>query len=503
MNRGRRGFLLLALFLAAASACWLYYARRVITEGHTLFGTSSYGATWGITVANLIHIIGISHVGIAVSATVRVLNLRRYRNVARIAEVVTLVALATAVLNIALDVGRPDRFITKTLVYGRWHAPMVWSLTVIVLYFLSSAVYLYLSMRRDLWLMSRLGTRWAAAYRFLSLGYTDTPGERRRHDGALFWLAICLVPIMVSVHSVYGLLFGLLPSRAGWYNPLQAPYFVLGAIVSGFSAILLIAALLRWAYAWKGLLDDRLFRVFGAFLAFSVFLYLYFTFSEHLTAQFATLGPEKAVSDALLSGEYSTLFWSTVIAGLLAPFAYLFIQGVTDRFFSLGLTFMAALLVNLALLLKRILLVIPPQLEPHLPRPRETVPYQPTWPEIAVTAGTYAVGCLAFLVILRVLPLIELPRRGEVRPVAGARAFSRLAVMAVMISALGGTLLIAWGVSTRAETFAPVKWILGMSLLVAVPLEWCLIPDRAGMSQKRPRAPGGTRESPLGLHGGS
>ena len=76
---------------------------------------------------------------------------------------------------------------------------------------------------------------------------------------------------VISVHSVYGLFFGLMLSRPGWFNPLQAPYFVLGAVVSGFSAILVVAALMRGIYKWHELLPDRMFRVFGAFLAFVVF----------------------------------------------------------------------------------------------------------------------------------------------------------------------------------------------------------------------------------------
>jgi molybdopterin-containing oxidoreductase family membrane subunit len=483
MGRGGPGFAILVLGLAGASACWLWYSLRVVTEGHLLFGTSSYGATWGIIVANLVHVIGISHVGIAVSATVRVLNLRQYRNISRVAEVMTLVALVTAVLNIALDVGRPDRFITKTLVYGRWYAPMVWSLTVIVLYFLASAAYLYLSMRRDLWMMSSLDKRRAWFYKALAFGYTDAPAERHRHARALFWLAICLVPVMISVHSVYGLVFGLLPPRAGWYNPLQAPYFVLGAIVSGFSAVLVIAALLRWAYSWSELLTDRLFRAFGSFLAFSVFLYLYFTFSEHLTAQFAYLPAERAVSSALLSGELSTLFWSTVVAGLLVPFAYLFLQAINQSFFSVGLTSFAALLINLALWIKRFLLVVPAQYEPHIPLPRAAVPYEPTWPEIVVTAGSYAVAGLLFLAIIRLIPVIELPSAGDARREEAAPFRSPRRSAVVLLTLLAAGLLIAWGVWTRDEAFAPVKWVLGSTLLVAVPLEWCLIRDR---DAKRP-----------------
>jgi molybdopterin-containing oxidoreductase family membrane subunit len=479
LQAGGRGFAIAAFLLSSASAYWLYYSVRLLTEGHLLLGTSSYGAIWGITVANIVHIIGISHVGIAVSATVRVLDLRRYRNVARLAEILTLVALAGAVLNIGLDVGRPDRFITKSLVHGKWYAPMVWSMTVIILYFMASSAYLYLSMRRDLWWISGLRAPARRVFRLLALGYRDTPGERRRQEQALYWLAISLVPIMVSVHSVYGLIFGVLSPKPGWYNPLQAPYFVLAAIVSGFSAIIVV--LLRWAYSWRDLLTDRVFKVFGSFLAFVVFLYIYFLVSEHLTAQFATLPSEKAISSALLYGRFSALFWVTTIAGLLLPFSYLFIQGIRTKFVSVGWTAAAALMVNLALWSKRFLLVVPAQYEAHLPLPRPAVPYSPTYAEIVVTLGTYAVAGLVFLVLIRMVPVIELPRlEEEEAPPEPPPVPSTVRRTIVLLTLVAGLFMIGWGVLTRDYTFAPLKWVLGLALLVCVPLEWCMIPDPPG-----------------------
>jgi Ni/Fe-hydrogenase subunit HybB-like protein len=473
-----RGLRLATAVLAAAAAYWVVSCLRLLAEGHALLGTSSYGSTWGLTVANVVHIIGISHVGIAISAAVRVLRLERYRNVARLAEIITLIALLLAVVNIALDVGRPDRFLVNTLVYGKWHAPMVWSATVISLYLLASGIYLYLSMRRDLWVLSNHDSRFRSLYRLLSLSYGDTLQERRRQEWTLFWLAILLVPIMISVHSVYGLFFGLLSAKAGWYNPLQAPYFVLGAVVSGVSALIVLAALLRRLYGWRQLIDDRTFRVLGTLLAFVVFLYLYFVASEHLTAQYAALPAERAVSDALLVGRFAGLFWGTILGGLVVPFVVLFGAAIQHGRVRVGLVAAAAAAINVAMLLKRVLLVVPPQHHNHLPLPRPEVAYLPTQVEIVVTLGSYAVGGLLLIGLLKLVPVLELPLTAATPTAEEPRLTAVLRAGVVAATFLAAVALIVWGIGTRDLDLAPLKWIAGLSLLAAVPLETCLI--RAG-----------------------
>lgn len=474
---GRRAKLLLAV-VGSAAACWLWAAGRLVILGHELLGTSSYGASWGLTVANVVHVIGISHVGIAVSAAVRILRLDRYRNVARLAEVMTLVALAVAILNIALDVGRPDRFVVNTLLHGRWHAPMVWSATVISLYLASSTVYLYLSLRRDFWLLGSEAGR--GLHRLLALGYRDTAEARARHEKVLLGLAIALVPIMISVHSVYGLFFGILSSRPGWANPLQAPYFVLGAVVSGVSALLVVAALLRRAYRWHALVDERVFRAFGALLAFVVFLYLYFVASEHLTAQMGSAPGERAASSLLLSGPFAPAFWTTILAGLLIPFLVLFAQALRERPVNVTVVAAAAAVVNLAMLAKRFLLVVPAQEIARLPLPMPVAPYRPTLLEIVSTLGTYAAGALLFAAALRVVPLFELPVGAPDPEEAPSGAAAR--AVAVALTLLAGVGLVAWGIATRAGDGAPLKWITGLLLLVAVPLELCLVSGTGGRS---------------------
>jgi molybdopterin-containing oxidoreductase family membrane subunit len=466
--------------LAVSAGFWLFACLRVLSEGHTILGTESYGATWGLAVANVIHVIGISHVGIAISAAVRILRLDRYRNIARLAEIITLICLLVAVLNIALDVGRPDRFLISTLLHGSWHAPMVWSATVISLYFAASFVYLYLSMRRDLWMLSHTSLRFSGLYRMMSLGYRDTSHERERHRRTLFWLALALVPIMVSVHSVYGLFFGLLTGKAGWYNPLQAPSFVLGAVVSGVSALIVVAAILRRLYAWHDLIDDRSFRVLGGLLAFVVFLALYFVTSEHLTAQYAAAPADRAVSDALIRGEFAPIFWATILGGLFTPFVVLFQQAIRRASVRVGLVAVAAAAVNIAMLVKRVLLVVPAQLHSELPLPRPVVGYQPSLEELVITLGSYAVGGLLLVAALKTFPLVELPSSPAAPPIELPRISGFIRSGSVAVTIVVALVLVAWGIVTRNQDLAPIKWISGLILMTAVPLVSCLV--RGGSS---------------------
>jgi molybdopterin-containing oxidoreductase family membrane subunit len=476
---------ILVVLFALAAAYWFYHCLLILSEGLSTLGIDTYGATWGILVANAVHIIGISHVGIAISAVVRVLRLEQYRNIARTAEIVTLIALIMAFINICLHVGRPDRFIVNVILYGKWHSPLVWSMTVFTLYFLTSFVYLLLSMRRDMLVMAGIAPRFKGLYKFLAFGYEDSMEERDRHQRSLFWLAICLVPIMISVHSVYGLLFGMISAKAGWYNPLQAPYFVLGAIVSGFSAIIVIAALLRRAFSWQVQFNDRLFRVFGIFLAFVVFLYLYFMFSEHITAQYLPLTADKAVSDALLTGQFSILFWSTAIAGLILPFIYLLVQSLKKNYIHVGLTATAAALINIALWLKRYLIVMPAQYYPNLLAARPSVDYVPTYTEWVASLGSYVAATLIFILLLRFFPMFELPKAVDslVERRADNRSRSRKLVM--LLTLLAGLLMIIWGLVTLENDFTPVKWLAGIVFLLAIPIEYNLIKDANAMPSRQ------------------
>lgn len=483
--------------LLIANFGFLWTILYQLREGHIVQGLGNQGAIWGFLVANIVNLIGISHVGIAISAFVRILNLERYKQLARLAELVTIVALTAAVLNIGLDVGRIDRYILYVVWYGRWHSPFVWSMTVITTYFLSSLVYLYLAMRRDLALCANLVPKRGWFYRFLSLGYTDTEEERKVHDKTVLVLAVLIIPIMVSVHSVYGLIFGLQAARPGWYNPFMAPYFVLGAIVSGFSAMIVVVAIVRNLFDWESVFQPLVFRGLGSFLGFMTLLYIYFMLAELLTGQYAPPLKEREVYHELLAGRFALQFWASFLGGLVIPFFALFFQWASSRTANIALTTACALAINVGMWVVRSLIVVPTFYHPYMPyRPAD---YHPTWVEWVLVLGCYSFAGLLYFALCKTIPVLELP--SDLRLPVPARVPVHIPVLrpswvSVAFTAIAGVGLIILGIASRYQfpvagvwtvTQAPPSpiwflrhippapiWVLGIIFLVTIPLQICL-----------------------------
>jgi molybdopterin-containing oxidoreductase family membrane subunit len=472
-------FWLCVLLLGSGTSALFYGFSLQLRYGHSVTGQGSHGAIWGIVVANIVNFIGISHVGIAISAVVRILRLERYRQLARLAEFVTLASITTAVLNITMDVGHPERFIFNVMWYGRYHAPFVWSCTVITTYVVGSSVYLYLAMRRDLWVCSTRAPARRRFFRLIALGYRDTPASRARHTRVVWWLAVIILPIMVSVHSVYGYIFGLQAGRPGWYNPFQAPYFVLGAIVSGFSTVILVIAVLRKTFQWEAIFPPRIFKGLGIFLGFVTLLYMYFLFSEWLTGMYASAEGERVVFRDLLFGRFSTITWTAVIGGMLFPFSLLFFQGVNPRVCSIPLTVVAALLINLGLWTTRALIVVPSFYHPLLPW--DVAPYVPTYEEWCMVIGSFFLFALLLLIMVKAFPVLELPEEHDHAAAVRVPSMPGWKRLAIGGSLALGLSLIAFGILNRTapEFFhPPAIWLSGIVLLLSVPFQLCVLPER-------------------------
>lgn len=469
---------------------WGYNVYVLTTVGHGGSGLGTKGAIWGIIATNIIHLIGISHVGIAISATVRILNLERYKPLARIAELVTLVSMTAAVMNIVLDAGRVERVIVNVVLHGRIHAPFVWSMTVISWYVIGSSIYLYLAMRRDLCIASTEIARRRWLYRILSIGYVDTPEVKKRHNRTVWWCAVIILPIMVSVHSVYGWVFGLQAGRPGWFNPIMAPYFVLGAIVSGFSAMIIIVAITRLAFpSWKRFLPPRMFKGLGTFLGFVTWLYMYFLFSELLTGQYGPPEADYSVWSDILWGRFSVFTWIVLVCGMFIPFWMLFIQGVNRKICSISLTVIAAVMINVALWSIRYLIVVPSFYHSHLPF--KIASYQATFEEWTILGGTWIFAILFFTILLKLVPVIELPEDYPVKTggkyvfmplLAVPQILKKLLISATAIFGLG---MMAYGFSTWQYDYAPVKWLIGIFSLCTIPLEVCIFVPREEMERRK------------------
>ena len=361
------------------------------------------GSPWGIYVTNFIFWIGISHAGIAISASVRLMNLIKYKVVARMAEVLTMVALPMAALSIVFDLGRPDR-IFNLLEFGRFQAPLLWDLTAITTYFMGTIIYLYLSLRGDIDSLAHRMPRREWFYKRLAMNYGGTETEKEKHTKTLWWLAIAIIPVMVTVHSVVSFVFGLMISRGGWYSTIFAIYFVVGAIVSGIAAVYSLAWVFRWLYKWQSLITDEVLRGISWALRNVLIIYIYLWIAEELTTRY--LGPpaELKVSDFLWYGPYAPLFWTMAIIGFGLPAIILLRPVFGKRSFNPALTFAASVILNVALWIKRFTIVVPSLLNPPI---YQTGFYMPTLTELSIMLGTFWMALLLYVAFVKIFPIIE------------------------------------------------------------------------------------------------
>lgn len=411
-NTGWYASIIVLLVLVGLGA-FAYLTQLVegeIVTGMRDMGTMA-GAPWGMYIAFVVYFIGVSFAGITIAVLIRLLGMDHLKPIARMAEVLTVIALILGGLCIIADVGQPGRAIINLFKYVRPQSPFFGTFTLVVSgYMFASLVYLYLDSRADAARMAQLPSKLQGFYRLWAAGWKGTPAELERRRISSFWLAIAILPLLVVAHSTLGFVFGLQVGRPGWFGGLQAPGFVILAGVSGLGMLIIIAAVLRKVLKLEGQFNIDIFKFLGNFLMALTVAYLYFMVVEMLTVVYVAGPHEAAINQALLFGQYAVIFWASV-AFLVISFVILFVQFARNSY-GFGLTGLAGVLVNLAAIGKRYLIVIPSQTHGSL-LPYTTGSYSPTWVEISLIVGLFALGTLFFILFMKLFPIVEVSEAAE------------------------------------------------------------------------------------------
>lgn len=358
---------------------------------------------WGLYISNFVFLIGISHAGILISATVRLMNLEKYKPVARMAEVLTVVGLLMAVLSVVVDLGRPDRIISMFMNL-KVVSPLAWDLIFISLYFTFSAFYLFVSLKDDIIHCTEKVGRLGGLYRVLTKIYNViTPKDEQKYQRMLWWIALIILPFPVfGSGMVVPFIFSMLVARPAWNVPFFGPYFLTAAIVSGVSTVTFIAVAFRRIFDWEDVIPSELIVGLGNFLKIGIPVYVYFTFVEQFTIQYVQEHADLAVSNYILQGPYAPYFWGMILFGFIVPELIL----IFPKTKNVKGVFLASLLVTAALWLKRIIIVVPALVFPNIPY--EIGVYVPTWVEWSLIAGIFGLGGLIYAIFVKLFPIVEL-----------------------------------------------------------------------------------------------
>ena len=386
--------------LMVAVSLWglfAYYYQLRHGLGATGLNTPEY---WGIYIICFVFFIGISHAGTLISAILRVANAEWRRSITRSAEFITVLVIGFGAVQPVLDLGRPDR-VLNVILNPQPFSPLLWDIMSIGLYLTASSIYLYIPMIPDLARIRDLGLRPRLLYWFLAIGYRDTPTARAALERIIAVLAVAVIPIAVSVHTVIGWIFAL-TLRPMWHSAIFGPYFVVGAIFSGIAALIIAMTILRRVYNLGAYFKDIHFENMGLLLLVMAIIWFYFTFAENLTVWYGGEEAELATLYSKLIGDFAVPFWLMVATCFFIPFALMARKATRN----VTGTTVASVAVVIGMWLERFNIVVPTSLHPRVEM--QAVHYLPSWVELSIMAGTFSGFILVYMVATKFFPIISI-----------------------------------------------------------------------------------------------
>jgi Ni/Fe-hydrogenase subunit HybB-like protein len=301
------------------SVNWLLY------KGIGVFGTQ-IPVAWAYPITNFVWWIGIGHAGTLISAILLLLNQSWRNSINRFAEAMTIFAVMCAGMFPLLHLGRAWIFYwilpyPNTMhVQPQFRSPLVWDVFAVSTYATVSVLFWYLGMIPDIAsLRDRSKSRLAYGfYGVLCLGWRGASRHWRWLETASLLLAGLATPLVLSVHTVVSFDFtiAILP---GWHSTIFPPYFVAGAIYSGFAMVLILAIPLRAVYGLQNLVTERHLNNCAKLMLATGLILAYTYLIEPFTAWYSGDPYEMAVVNNRAFGPEAWTFWTTIACNVIIP----------------------------------------------------------------------------------------------------------------------------------------------------------------------------------------
>jgi Ni/Fe-hydrogenase subunit HybB-like protein len=355
---------------------------------------------WGVYITNFVFFIGISHAGTLISAILRLAKAEWRRSITRSAEVITVLVLFFGVGNILMDLGRPDRMF-NIIRYAQFRSPLLWDVSSITVYLTASSIYLYLPLIPDIALLRDYAGKWRWFYRIFALGWKGTERQHHRLERGIAFMAILVIPVAVSVHTVVSFVFAM-TIQPMWHSAIFGPYFVAGAIFSGIAGLIVAMNIIRKVYHLEDYLRPVHFNNLGILLLVMTLLWFYFTFTEYITVYYGGEPIHMTIFWSKFTGRFAPYFWGMFLFCFVIPLPILALKKTRTP---LG-TLMASASIIIGMWLERFVIVVPTLTNPRVPN--EAVIYFPTWVEWSILAGCVSFFILLYMIFTKVFPIVSI-----------------------------------------------------------------------------------------------
>jgi Ni/Fe-hydrogenase subunit HybB-like protein len=378
---------------------------------------------WGFAIVNFVWWIGIGHAGTLISAILLLLRQKWRTSINRFAEAMTLFAVSCAGLFPLLHLGRPWLFywlFPYPNTMGTWpqfRSPLVWDVFAVSTYATVSLLFWFVGLIPDLaTLRDRAKNRASQiAYGVLAMGWRGSAVHWSRYEMASLLLAGLATPLVVSVHTVVSFDFaiGIIP---GWHSTIFPPYFVAGAIYSGFAMVMTLAIPIRKFYKLEDFITMRHLENMAKILLATGLIVAYGYMMETFGAFYGGDPYDKYMMLNRMGGPYAIVYWTLIACNIALP-QLLWIKRLRT---SVPALFAVSLIVNVGMWLERFVIVVTSLHRDFLPSSWGM--YYPTRWDWATFIGSIGLFLTLLFLFVRYLPLISIfEMRQLVAPAEGEK----------------------------------------------------------------------------------
>lgn len=363
---------------------------------------------WGFAIVNFVWWIGIGHAGTLISAILLLFRQKWRTSINRFAEAMTLFAVMCAGLFPLLHMGRPWFFYwmipypNTMQLWPQWRSPLIWDVFAVSTYFTVSLLFWYVGLIPDLaTLRDRTQNAYARViYGILAMGWRGSAQHWHRYDTAYLLLAGLATPLVVSVHTVVSFDFAV-AIVPGWHSTIFPPYFVAGAIFSGFAMVLTLAIPIRAVYGLQDFITDKHLENMAKILLATGLMVGYGYFIEAFMAWYSGDPIEAYVQVGRMYGPYAWVYWGLLLCNVAAP-QLLWVKRFRNSPYVLWLV---AIVVNVGMWLERFMIV--------MSLARDRLPgmwgrYSPTFWDWSMFVGTIGLFLTLLYLFIRFLPVISI-----------------------------------------------------------------------------------------------
>ena len=405
-------------FASSIAGLLLIMIAYLVWNGTGVWGLNN-PVGWGWAIVNFVFWVGIGHAGTLISAILFLFRQKWRTSINRAAEAMTLFAVICALVFPTIHVGRVWAVYwmlpipNQMEMWPQFKSPLLWDVFAVSSYFAVSLVFWYVGLIPDLaTLRDRTRKVWRhKVLSFFSMGWTGANRHWRNYEKTYLILAALATPLVLSVHSVVSFDFAV-SVVPGWHTTIFPPYFVAGAIFSGFAMVVTLMVISRKVYGIENLITISHLEKMNIIILVTGTMVGFAYITEFFIAWYSGVQYELYAFLNRATGPYAWAYWTMMSCNLLFP-QFFWIKKLRR---SIPFMFVTSIIVNIGMWFERFVITVVSLHRDYMPSAWDY--YSPTFVDVFTFVGTFGLFLTLFLLFLRWVPMVAISEVKGVMPEA-------------------------------------------------------------------------------------